>query len=297
MVYKRVKKTNKSFLITVGILVLLIIISSQNDTISGAGSNLANTIFKPIEKVTYSISSEIMGQVERTVGSRETRSQVEKLEAENKALEIENARLNTIINKEEFLKEERDAISSSGNQYLKASVVNTDLNSMTSNFTIDKGKKDGVKKNDIILQAIGESDYYTGLVGKVTEVFENTSRVVTINNEANDVSFINARSNDYGVIDKFTSKTIQGYMLDVDSGAKNSDVLLTSGLGGVYPYGIYIGTISNVSMSQDSLRKNITIDSPVDFNHLYRVLVLSGKSEYQSDETKDNTKEDGGMNE
>ncbi len=297
MVYKRVKKTNKSFLITIGILVLLIIISSQTDTISGAGSNLANTIFKPIEKVTYSISSEIMGQVERTVGSRETRSQVEKLEAENKALEIENARLNTIINKEEFLKEERDAISSSGNQYLKASVVNTDLNSMTSNFTIDKGKKDGVKKNDIILQAIGESDYYTGLVGKVTEVFENTARVVTINNEANDVSFINARSNDYGVIDKFTSKTIQGYMLDVDSGAKNSDVLLTSGLGGVYPYGIYIGTISNVSMSQDSLRKNITIDSPVDFNHLYRVLVLSGKSEYQSDETKDNTKEDGGMNE
>lgn len=297
MVYKRVKKTNKSFLITVGILVLLIIISSQNDTISGAGSNLANTIFKPIEKVTYSISSEIMGQVERTVGSRETRSQVEKLEAENKALEIENARLNTIINKEEFLKEERDAISSSGNQYLKASVVNTDLNSMTSSFTIDKGKKDGVKKNDIILQAIGESDYYTGLVGKVTEVFDNTARVVTINNEANDVSFINARSNDYGVIDKFTSKTIQGYMLDVDSGAKNSDVLLTSGLGGVYPYGIYIGTISNVSMSQDSLRKNITIDSPVDFNHLYRVLVLSGNSEYQSDQANKEDKEDGGMNE
>lgn len=297
MVYKRVKKNNKSFLITIGILVLLIIISSQNDTISGAGSNLANTIFKPIEKVTYSISSEIMGQVERTVGSRETRSQVEKLEAENKALEIENARLNTIINKEEFLKEERDAISSSGNQYLKASVVNTDLNSMTSNFTIDKGKKDGVKKNDIILQAIGESDYYTGLVGKVTEVFENTARVVTINNESNDVSFINARSNDYGVIDKFTSKTIQGYMLDVDSGAKNSDVLLTSGLGGVYPYGIYIGTISNVSMSQDSLRKNITIDSPVDFNHLYRVLVLSGNNEYQSDQANTEDNEDGGMNE
>ena len=297
MVYKRVKKNNKSFLITIGILVLLIIISSQNDTISGAGSNLANTIFKPIEKVTYSISSEIMGQVERTVGSRETRSQVERLEAENKALEIENARLNTIINKEEFLKEEREAISSSGNQYLKASVINTDLNSMTTNFTIDKGKKDGVKKNDIILQAIGESDYYTGLVGKVTEVFENTARVVTINNEANDVSFINARSNDYGVIDKFTSKTIQGYMLDVDSGAKNSDVLLTSGLGGVYPYGIYIGTISNVSMSQDSLRKNITIDSPVDFNHLYRVLVLSGNNEYQSDQANTEDNEDGGMNE
>ena len=294
MVYKRVKKSNKSFFITLAILLILIIISSQTDKISGAGSNIANTIFKPIEKVTYSVSSEIIGQLERTVGSRETRSQVERLEAENKALVIENAKLNTIINKEDFLKDEKEAISNSNNEYLKASVINTDLNSMTSNFTIDKGKKDGVKKNDIILQAIGNSDYYTGLVGKVTEVFESSARVVTINNEANDVSFINARSNDYGVIDKFTSRTIQGYMLDVDSGAKNSDVILTSGLGGVYPYGIYIGTISNVSMSQDSLRKNITIDSPVDFNHMYRVLVLSSNNDYDSDEKNS---EDGEINE
>lgn len=294
MVYKRVKKSNKSFFITIALLLLLIIISSQTDKISGAGSNVANTIFKPIEKVTYSVSSEIIGQLERTVGSRETRSQVERLEAENKALIIENAKLNTIINKEDFLKDEKEAISNSNNEYLKASVINTDLNSMTSNFTIDKGKKDGVKKNDIILQAIGNSDYYTGLVGKVTEVFESSARVVTINNEANDVSFINARSNDYGVIDKFTSRTIQGYMLDVDSGAKNSDVILTSGLGGVYPYGIYIGTISNVSMSQDSLRKNITIDSPVDFNHIYRVLVLSSNNDYDSDEKNS---EDGEINE
>lgn len=294
MVYKRVKKSNKSFFITIALLLLLIIISSQTDKISGAGSNIANTIFKPIEKVTYSVSSEIIGQLERTVGSRETRSQVERLEAENKALVIENAKLNTIINKEDFLKDEKEAISNSNNEYLKASVINTDLNSMTSNFTIDKGKKDGVKKNDIILQAVGNSDYYTGLVGKVTEVFESSARVVTINNEANDVSFINARSNDYGVIDKFTSRTIQGYMLDVDSGAKNSDVILTSGLGGVYPYGIYIGTISNVSMSQDSLRKNITIDSPVDFNHMYRVLVLSSNNDYDSDEKNS---EDGEINE
>ena len=73
-------------------------------------------------------------------------------------------------------------------------------------------------------------------------------------------------------------------MLDVESEAKNSDVLMTSGLGGVYPYGIYIGTVSNVSMSHDSLRKNITVDSPVDFSHIYRVLVLKGNEDYVSEE-------------
>ena len=63
-------------------------------------------------------------------------------------------------------------------------------------------------------------------------------------------------------------------MLEVDSDVKNSDILLTSGIGGVYPKGLYLGEISNVNMSKDSLRKNVTINSPADFTHLYRVLVL-----------------------
>ena len=284
MAYRRRKKSNKSFLITTLVLLLTIGVSSQTEALSGAGSNLANTIFKPIEGFTYSVSSEIMNQIERTVGSKETRSEVIRLESENRSLVMENARLLSVINKEDFLKNEAKAIENSPNEFIKASVVNSDVTSLTSNFTIDKGKKDGIKKNDIILQAIGDSKYYTGLVGKVTEVYDTTARVETINNQANDVSFINTRSGDYGVIDKFTSRTIQGYMLDVESEAKNSDVLMTSGLGGVYPYGIYIGTVSNVSMSQDSLRKNITVDSPVDFSHIYRVLVLKGNQDYETDE-------------
>lgn len=280
MAYRKKSKSNKSFIITVMLLVLLIGISSQTDGITDAGSNLANTIFKPVEQFTYSVSSEIQQQVERTVGSRETRAEVERLTAENRSLVMENARLMSVINKEEFLKNEARAIENSSNSFMKASVVNTDMNSMTTTFTIDKGSRDGIKENDIILQAIGDTQFYTGLVGKVTDVYDNTARVQTINNQANDVSFINTRSGDYGVIDKFTSTTIQGYMLDVESDAKNSDIIMTSGLGGVYPFGIYIGTISNVAMSQDTLRKNITVDSPVDFTHLYRVLVLQTDNEY-----------------
>ncbi len=288
MAYRRKKKDRKGFVVTLVVLLLLIAISSQTEKINETGSNIANTIFAPVEKVTYSISSTIKEQVERSLGSRETRAAVEKLEEENKALEIENAKLNTIISKKNFLEEEKNALDDSENSYMKARVVNTDSNSMTKNFTIDKGKNDGIEKNDIILQAIGDSKYYTGLVGKVVEVYETTARVETINSMSNDVSFVNSKSGDYGVIDNFTQKTIQGYMLDVDSEVESKDVLLTSGLGGVYPEGIYIGTVSNVTMSEDALRKNITLNSPVDFSHLYRVLVLKKTDQYSVDEVIEN---------
>lgn len=288
MAYRRKKKDRKGFVVTLVVLLLLIAISSQTEKINETGSNIANTIFAPVEKVTYSISSTIKEQVERSLGSRETRAAVEKLEEENKALEIENAKLNTIISKKNFLEEEKNALDNSENSYMKARVVNTDSNSMTKNFTIDKGKNDGIEKNDIILQAIGDSKYYTGLVGKVVEVYETTARIETINSMSNDVSFVNSKSGDYGVIDNFTQKTIQGYMLDVDSEVESKDVLLTSGLGGVYPEGIYIGTVSNVTMSEDALRKNITLNSPVDFSHLYRVLVLKKTDQYSVDEVIEN---------
>lgn len=297
MAYRRKKKNNKGFIATVSILLITIAISSQTKQLNEKGSDIANTVFSPVEKVTYSVSSAIKEQVERSFGSKETRAAVEKLEEENKALEIENAKLNKIIAQKDFLESEKNALELSENQYMKANVVNTDSNSMTQNFTIDKGKKDGIEVNDIILQAVGDSNYYTGLVGKVTEVYQTTARVETINSKSNDVSFVNSKSGDYGVIDRFTQKTIQGYMLDVDSEVEAKDVLLTSGLGGVYPEGIYIGTVSNVTMSQDALKKNITLNSPVDFSHLYRVLILKKTDQYNVDEVVENENYQGEIDE
>ena len=300
MAYKRVKKDKKPYVLTIVGLILLILISSQIEGLSRTGSNLANTIFKPIEKVSYSISSAMIEQIERTIGSKETREQVLKLEADNRALVMENARLIAAINREDFLKEEAQATKGSENKYIKAKLVNTDVNSMTTHFHIDKGSDDGIEVNDIILQAVGDSKYYTGLVGKVTEVYKNTARVETINSSENDVSFVNANSGDYGVIDIFNKNTIQGYMIDLESKVNEKDILLTSGLGGIYPYGIYIGRVSTVTMSEDSLRKNITIKSPVDFSHLYRVLVLKQDKTYLSDRkpiTKEKKQREGEIHE
>lgn len=282
MAYRRKKKNNTNVVITSIILIIVIFTSSQLQSLVKAGSNITNTIFKPINDLTYSISSTIMDQVEMTVGSKQTRKEVERLQAENQALMQENAKLRTTINREDFLKAENEAVNDSKNQYIKANVINTDVNYMHESFHINKGEVDGIKVNDIILQAIGNTDYYTAVVGKVIEVNKTTSKIETIKSSNNDVAFVNSSSGDYGVIDYFKNNVINGYMLDIDSLVDKGDILLTSGLGDVYPSGLYIGTVGNINMSQDSLRKNITVKSPVDFTHLYRVLVLQeegGKDE------------------
>lgn len=274
MAYRRKKKSRKSFIITIILLVFLIFTSSFSNNLVEAGNNITNTIFKPVNKLTYAISSEIMNVIEDTFGSKNTRSNLQKLKAENSKLLKENANLTEIINQKDYLKAEKNALENSENTFMKAQIINSDVNSMHESFFIDKGKKDGVKENDVVLQAIGDTNYSSAVIGKIVLVNNNTAKVETIKNSSNDVSFINSRTGDYGVIDNYKNKTINGYMLEIESDIKNSDILLTSGIGGVYPRGLYIGKISNVNMSNDSLRKNITVDSPVDFSHLYRVLIL-----------------------
>lgn len=274
MAYRRKKKNNTHIFVTSLVLIIVIILSSQLQSLVKAGSNITNTIFKPINDLTYSVSSTVMEQIEMTVGSKQTRAEVERLKAENQALMQDNAKLRTTINKEDFLKAENDAINNSENSYIKANVVNSDVNSMHESFHINKGEVDGIKVNDVVLQAIGDTEYYTAVVGKVIEVNKTTAKIETIKSATNDVAFVNSNSGDYGVVDFFKNNVINGYMLDIDSMVEQGDVLLTSGLGGVYPQGLYIGTVGNINMSQDSLRKNITVNSPVDFTHLYRVLVL-----------------------
>lgn len=274
MSYRRKKKNNTGVVITSIILAIIIVVSSQAQDVVKAGSNITNTIFEPINNFTYSISSTIMEQIEVTIGSKQTRSEVERLQAENQSLVQENAKLMATINKEEFLKAESQAINNSQNSYIKANVVNSDVNKMEESFHINKGSNDGIKENDVILQAIGDTEYYTAVVGKVVEVNKTTSKIETIKSYLNDVSFVNSDSGDYGVIDDYQNNSINGYMLDIDSDVEDGDILLTSGLGGVYPSGLYVGTVGNINMSADSLRKNITVNSPVDFSHLYRVLIL-----------------------
>ncbi|MDO4593841.1 MAG: rod shape-determining protein MreC [Tissierellia bacterium] len=279
MLYHRKKKSNKKFYIIALILLVLIFISSINDNFSKAGSNLANTLLKPVNKVTYSISASVKRGFEDVFGSKKTREDVKKLEAENKKLKEDNAIMKSTINKEEFLKSEYEAVNNSDKDYIKAYVINKDQNPFSDKFNIDKGKKDGVEVGDIILQAMNNDDYYEGIIGKVINVNENSATVETLISSANNISFINSNSGDYGVIDSYYDGSLEGYMLELEGEVEKGDILLTGGIGGVYPKNYYLGKVTSVDISQDGLKKSVSITTDVDFAHLYRVLVLKNKGD------------------
>ncbi len=59
-----------------------------------------------------------------------------------------------------------------------------------------------------------------------------------------------------------------------DSKVKKGNAIVTSGLGGVFPKGIYIGTVEEIDQKSFSLYKEIKITSPIDFSRIEEVMVI-----------------------
>jgi len=203
---------------------------------------------------------------------------VKKLEDENAALtqqlaqaeenardignyQSENDELRALLNLKDSLK---------GEDTIAANVIAKDFSNWYSTFTIDKGTSDGVQINKAVRTT-------AGLVGYVTEVGTNWATVTTILNNGTSVSGIVARTNE-AVICKgdFTlqkSGECQLTYISNDANITSGDVIQTSGLGGIYPKGILMGTVGDVQADKQSGSTSAVLQPAVDFEKVNVVLV------------------------
>lgn len=140
--------------------------------------------------------------------------------------------------------------------------------------TIGVGSKDGVEIGDGVIHS-------KGLVGKVIEVSDHKAVVslITANNEHSKVSvkvqvgknkFTPAILNDYN----FDTNLFTLKLLESKSSLVADMPVLTSGQGGVFPSGLYVGKIDSVENVADSLGVLAYLDTDVDFNDLKYVAVV-----------------------
>lgn len=277
MIRYRKKKSNKPFLLTVILLLLLIFFSHRNPETARMSSSLLNRVISPINQVFYTISVSLQDTYDSMFGSKATQAKVDQLTTENEVLMEKNRQLEAVVNEQTFLQDEYELLSGEGKDAVQATVTAMDPSNTFVQFTIDKGSKDGVETGDIVVQGVQDQkkNVVKGLVGRVTEVGPNYAKVSSILDQANNVSIVFQSTGAYGVINSRDQEAFFGYSLDTSTNVRMGEEVFTSGIGGIYPRGYYVGRVSNVQLSDDELSKNITVESHVDFSRLYRVLVFS----------------------
>ena len=143
--------------------------------------------------------------------------------------------------------------------------------------TIDKGSSSGIKKDMAVVTK-------NGFVGKIHKVSKNSSEVKLIT--ADDVNYkvsvsITTSSGDTNAIlngyDK-KSGLLKVVGVDKTSDVKEGDVILTSGLGGKEPRGIYIGIVNGIKTDKYNLSKTLYLKTGQDFSNIHYLTVLKEKT-------------------
>ena len=134
---------------------------------------------------------------------------------------------------------------------------------------INIGKKDGVEENMTVIAD-------EGLVGHVVSVTDNTSKVMTIIDTSSAISCLMNANRD-SLICKGTLQSnseIRAMYISTNATIIQGDSIETSGLGGIYPKGIHVGTIKRIVDTKNIIDRYAIVETAVDFNKLNTVLVI-----------------------
>lgn len=259
-------------------LILIIAISNSNKNYMSIGENAIGTVITPINKVFYIIGFKTSEGFHYIFGTQQMRRDNERLKVENAKLKKNVNNLNKVVSSKRYLQEEYELLNRDKTIKSKAFITGKDPGNIFTRFNIDKGSMDKVKKGDIVIEAVSSNGgIEKGLVGIVTEVGLNNSKVDTIMNSGNNVGFTLAKNDEVGVLNDREGENLIGYMYDSNSDVKPGDIIMTSGLGGVYPRDIKIGEVVEVIKSKDNFTKIIKCKSQINFNNMYRVLIVDGQ--------------------
>lgn len=149
-------------------------------------------------------------------------------------------------------------------------VVGRGIDRLGGTLTLDKGQTDGVLKDRAVLTP-------EGLVGRVERTTGHAARVLTLLNRDCAVAVRVERSRVDGVIRwEFGDRPLLNLLyVSSQEDVKPGDMVVTSGLGGIFPSGIRVGRVERVGLEDTGLMKEIEIVPAVNFRSLEEVLVYS----------------------
>ncbi|MGL4848370.1 MAG: rod shape-determining protein MreC [Clostridium sp.] len=274
----RVRKNKLAVTVVVLSVVFLGLISwsfksSEKDIIaSGAGAAL-----NPIQKITYTVNSKIKGFVDLCLNFTEVKDQNVKLEAENAQLKNQLLQYSGLANENAQLRKVLDFKNENSEyKYIATHIIGYSGGNILNGYVIDQGSDSGIKKGYVVIAP-------NGLVGQVTSVGSNWSIVKSILNENIAVAVkIQNTSDNTGILRGIRENQNQALAkvenLPMNSTVKVGDTVVTSGLGGIYPKDIPVGTVETVTDDKINIMKTATIKPAVNFNQAEYLFVVVPKN-------------------
>ena len=259
--------------VTIIILILIVVLSNLGTDKLSSAENIASKLFMPMQNGFIFVKEKISGNSQEL-------SDMESLKNENEQLKSDNSKLQESVRELEVLKSENNTLKeylNLKNKYSEyattpAYVIERSFSNYDKILVINSGSKDGLAVN---MPVISES----GLVGHIISVTDNTAKVQTIVDTASTVSASMSTSTNSILLkgQLGDNDNIKATYIQTEDTILQGDEVVTSGLGGIYPKGILIGTIKDIINTKNQSDRYATVTTATNFDKLETVLVITGK--------------------
>lgn len=277
--FKRFAKS-KFFIVCASVAVFLtvfpvVLASMGRSDIIRSGVNLIATPFKSAAAF---CSSAVDGFVDYFTEFDRLKAENEQLKQELIEAEKKNDAASAALAENEWLKQ--FMLWSQENpdyKLIEARTVGRDSGDFATSLTLNKGTNAGIEVGMSVITP-------DGLLGYVSEVGLSYAKVKTIIGAEVSVGVICERTGAFGILEGNYGYSEDGLCKMVcaegDAELVEGDLIVTSGVGSVYPYGLAIGRVSSVEINEFDRTKTVYIEPMADLSSVYQVMVLSSpKSE------------------
>lgn len=264
----------KILVIVAVFLVGIMAYAGANGRLTAAPQELLSVVLTPLQKVTSALSGGAASVWEKYTS-------IDDVMDRNEQLEAENAELRQQMVDYDRIKAENDAYkalariqdTNSEASYVSAFVIGRDTLDEFGGFTLDQGSTDGVAVNDAIISDRGY------LLGVVVEVDATSCKVMTILHPSFNAAGVISRTRENGIITGSADYAADGQCvltnLDRTTEAHKGDQVITTGLGGVFPANLLVGTVQEVVPEQSGKSSSAVILPGADPRTVKHVFIIT----------------------
>ena len=264
----------KILVIVAVFLVGIMAYAGANGRLTAAPQELLSVVLTPLQKVTSALSGGAASVWEKYTS-------IDDVMDRNEQLEAENAELRQQMVDYDRIKAENDAYkalariqdTNSEASYVSAFVIGRDPLDEFGSFTLDQGSTDGVAVNDAIISDRGY------LLGVVVEVDATSCKVMTILHPSFNAAGVISRTRENGIITGSADYAADGQCvltnLDRTTEARKGDQVITTGLGGVFPANLLVGTVQEVVPEQSGKSSSAVILPGADPRTVKHVFIIT----------------------
>jgi len=268
----RLPRGTKTIILLATALVLSAVLGAGQKRAAATGrpflpEQIVQAVVSPFERGFHWISAPVR-TVKRSLRTRRRlRIENRRLRADVLRLTEENARLMEIASESARLREAVGFSESRTERMRLARVIAARPSRRFDTCTLDRGSDDGVVRECVVITP-------RGVVGRVFETTPNTSQVLLLTDATSAVGAMLRRSRATGVCEGRQSNTLLLKYLQRDADAHVGDIVVSSGMGGVYPKGLVIGRVVRIISKPGDFLKSAEVAPSVKLDTLEEAFVI-----------------------